>query len=95
MRYLVLTDGRIIQASDMVAETLLRRGARELKLKQIETPNIYGNETRGSAGASEISKPRRSRKPRNGEREISTALDGAKRTRRNAGKTKRLDSSRS
>lgn len=85
MKYLLLSDGKIIQASDVVASNLLARGARELKLKQIETPIIYGNETRGGAGVSEIPKPRRSRKPRNGEGEISAKLDRPKRTRRNAG----------
>jgi hypothetical protein len=87
MRYLITKEGKLIQASDLVAEEMLKRGARELKLKQIETPLYYGNETRGGAGISEIPKPRRSRKPRNGEREISTALDGAKGTRRNSRKT--------
>ena len=85
MKYLLLSDGKIIHASDVVASNLLARGARELKLKQIETPIIYGNETRGGVRTGEVPKPRRSRKPRNSEGEIPTELDRPKRTRRNAG----------
>ena len=82
MKYLLLIDGKIIHASEVVASNLITRGARELKLKQIETPIIYGNETRGGDGVNQIPKPRRSRKPRNGEGEIPNELDRPKRTRR-------------
>jgi hypothetical protein len=74
MRYLILSDGRIIQASDVVAESLFKKGARELKLQPINTPIIYGNQTGGSTGTGELPKPKRSRKSGRGKGEIPGEL---------------------
>jgi hypothetical protein len=86
MRHLILSDGRIIQASDMVAEHLLKKkGARELTLQPINTPTIYADQTGGSTGTGELPKPKRSRKPGGSEGKVSGELgkqQGAKRQAR-------------
>ena len=86
MRHLILSDGRIIQASDMVAEHLLtKKNAKELILQPINTPTIYADQTGGSTGDSELPKPKRSREPGRSKGEVSGELgkqQGAKRKAR-------------
>ena len=67
MKFIILADGSIVHATELVADYLIKKGGRECKLKPIETPNLYGNESRGSTGVSELPKPKRSRKPRGSE----------------------------
>ena len=87
MRHLILSSGRIIEASDMVAEHLLKKkGARELTLQPINTPEIYADQTGGSTGDSELPKPKRSREPRGSKGEVSRELGQLKRTKRKARK---------
>ena len=46
MRHLILADGRIIKASDLVADYLLtKKGAKELTLQPINTPILYADGT--------------------------------------------------
>jgi hypothetical protein len=67
MKIMITAEGKIINASDVLADHLIKKGGRELKLQTIKTPNIYGDETRGGDGISELPKPKRSRKPRRSE----------------------------
>jgi hypothetical protein len=76
MKRFVLPDGTIKMANAILAKELLRRGARELKLNEIKTPNINEYiETRGSVGTGKVPKSARSGKPRSGKRQISRKLD--------------------
>jgi hypothetical protein len=75
MRFYILSDGTIKRANDILAKELLKRGARELKLKQINTPIIENNESRRSTGIDEIPQSRPSRKRRRGKGEIPRELD--------------------
>ncbi|MFN7912866.1 MAG: hypothetical protein ACK5QC_13675 [Bacteroidota bacterium] len=77
MRFLILSDGTIKQAnSDILVNELIKRGARELKLKQINTPQIIdNNESRRSTGVDEIPKSRPSRKRRRSQGEVPRELD--------------------
>ena len=52
MKIMITAEGKIINASDVLADHLIKKGGRELKLQTIKTPNIYGNETRGGDGIS-------------------------------------------
>lgn len=83
MRHLILTDGRIIKASDLVAEHLInKKGAKELTLQPINTPEIYADQTGGSTGDSELPKPKRSRKPRGSKGEVPGELGKQQRAKR-------------
>jgi hypothetical protein len=75
MRFYILSDGTIKRANDILAKELIKRGARELKLKQINTPIIDNNESRRSTGVDEIPQPARSRKRRRSQGEIPRELD--------------------
>ncbi len=87
MRHLILSDGRIIQASDMVAEHLLtKKGAKELILQPIKTPDIYANQTGGSTRDSELPKLKRSREPRGSKGEVPGELGQLKGAKRKARK---------
>jgi hypothetical protein len=76
MRIFTLVDGTIKKANDVLAKELIKRGARELTLKQIQTPLIIeNNESRRSVGTNEVLKPARSRKRGGGKRKVSRELD--------------------
>jgi hypothetical protein len=73
MTYYIMSDGTIKRAADVLAQELIKRGARELKLTPITID--YGNQTGGSTGADEVPKPRRSSRPRSGKRKVPRKLD--------------------
>jgi hypothetical protein len=77
MRFYILSDGTIKRANnDMLANEFIKRGARELKLNQINTPQIIdNNESRRSIGTDEVPQSRPSRKRRRGKGEIPRELD--------------------
>jgi hypothetical protein len=75
MRFYILSDGTIKRANDILAKELIKRGARELKLKQINTPIIDNNESRRSIGTDEVPQSTRSRKRRGSKREVPRELD--------------------
>ena len=73
MTYYIMRDGSIKQATDVLAQELIKRGARELKLTPIHID--YGNQTGGSTGADEVPKPRRSGRSRSGKGKVPRKLD--------------------
>jgi hypothetical protein len=76
MSFYILVDGTIKSANDALGKELIKRGARELKLKQIQTPLIFeNNESRRSVRTGEVLKPTRGRKRGRSKGKVPRELD--------------------